>query len=138
MDELLDLELAQVASMLRRREISPVELATATLKRIDRLDQRLCAYITVIREAALESARTAEREIAANAYRGALHGVPIALKDVISTAGVRTTNGSRIFAESIPTTDEELGTVNVRRAKFHGEWNYTIRPTRKAKPELEK
>ena len=95
MDELLDADLASVARDLRARTVSPVELVEATLARIRALEPQLRSFITVADEAALAAARAAEQEIAAGGYRGPLHGVPLGLKDVIATAGLRTTNGSR-------------------------------------------
>ena len=116
MDELLDADLASVARRLRARAVSPVELVEAALARIRKLEPQLRSFITVTDEAALAAARAAEREIAAGGYRGPLHGVPLGLKDVIATAGLRTTNGSRIFARAAPAEDAAV----VRRLKSAG------------------
>ena len=102
------LDLSEAASSVARREISPVELTKACLERIDRLDQRLNSFITVTREQAIEEARTAEHEIANGRLRGPLHGIPIAIKDNIDTAGVRTTAASSVFAERVPAEDAEV------------------------------
>ncbi len=75
------------------------------LARIERLEPRLNAFITVMRESAGQAAREAEREIGAGRWRGPLHGVPLTLKDLYDTAGVRTTAGARITADRVPTRD---------------------------------
>lgn len=99
----------QLAPLLQKKKISPVELAKIILRRIERLNPRLNAYITVTEDLALRQARAAEAEIAAPRgrakYRGPLHGIPIALKDNICTAGIRTTAGSKILANFIPKED---------------------------------
>ena len=116
-DEELAFEtVARLAFLIERREVSPVALVEAYLTRIDRLNDRVHAYITVCRESALAEARTAEREIASGRYRGPLHGVPIGLKDQFFTKGVRTTGGSRIHANL---TADEDATI-VRRLKDAG------------------
>ncbi|HEV2489334.1 MAG TPA: amidase [Candidatus Acidoferrales bacterium] len=107
-DELQDLTISAAAALLRRKKISPVELATASLARIERLNLRLNAFITITAERALRQARDAEREIARGKYRGPLHGIPLTLKDNIFTEGVRTTAGSRILADFIPLADAEV------------------------------
>jgi aspartyl-tRNA(Asn)/glutamyl-tRNA(Gln) amidotransferase subunit A len=97
------------AELIRARRVSPVELTRAYLDRIDRLDGRLRAYITVTRESALASARAAEDAVMRGAPLGPLHGVTFAVKDQFATAGVRTTGGSRILADHVP--DEDATTV---------------------------
>lgn len=97
--------LSEQVELLRRREVSPVELTRAYLQRIERLQPKLNAYISVTAEAALEAARRAESEIAAGNCRGPLHGIPISFKDLIATAGIRTTAGSKILADHIPGED---------------------------------
>jgi aspartyl-tRNA(Asn)/glutamyl-tRNA(Gln) amidotransferase subunit A len=93
------------AALVRAKAVSPVELVRAYLERIDRLDGRLRAYITVTREAALEGARRAEEALRRGAPLGPLHGVPFAVKDQFATRGVRTTAGSRILADNVPDAD---------------------------------
>jgi len=115
-DELLDLSLARASDLVRTRKASPVELTTACLTRIDRLNPVLNAFITVTGEQALADARAAEREIARGKWRGPLHGIPIGLKDLFDTAGVRTTAASAVFADRIPAEDAEV----VRRLKTAG------------------
>lgn len=106
--ELPDLSIAELAPLIERRALSPVELTEAVLKRIELLDPVLRSYITVLPERALDEARTAEREIVANRYRGPLHGIPIAHKDVISTEGVRTTAHSRVLSDYVPQDDATI------------------------------
>ena len=89
--ELATLTLAEAARRIAARELSPVELTRATLERIEALNGHLAAFITVPAELAEQQARDAEREIAASGPRSPLHGIPVALKDNIATAGVETT-----------------------------------------------
>ncbi len=93
------------AALVRAGQVSPVELVCAYLDRIDRLDGRLRAYITVTRAAALDAAREAEEAVTRGAPLGPLHGVPFAVKDQFATRGVRTTAGSRILADHVPDED---------------------------------
>ena len=102
------LSIAAASGLLRRKEISPVELTTSCLRRIEQLNPTINAFITVLAESALDQARTAEAEILAGAWRGPLHGIPIGLKDLIDTAGIRTTCGSALFADRVPSEDAEV------------------------------
>jgi amidase len=104
-EELLYRPLWQVAQSIQRREISPVELTQAQLARIERLDTKLCSYATLTAEAALEDARRAELEIGSGGYRGPLHGVPIAVKDLCATRGVRTAAGTAVLRDHVPDFD---------------------------------
>ena len=108
--------IAQVAERIRSREISPVELTRATLERIAALDGGLKSYATVMAEQAMAAAQVAEDEIAAGRYRGPLHGVPIAVKDLCFTAGVATMGGAQVLRDFVPDFD---GTV-VRKLKDSG------------------
>ena len=92
--------IAEVGARLRSRELSPVELTTAILERIEALDGDLKSYATVMADSALASARAADREIAAGNYRGGLHGVPIAVKDLCFTTGVATMGGAQVLRDS--------------------------------------
>ena len=103
--ELHDLSIAAAARMLARREISPVELTRALLDRIAAIDPQLNAFLLVTADRALDQARTAEAEIMAGTYRGALHGIPIGLKDVYCTRDIRTTGHSRTRADFVPDFD---------------------------------
>jgi aspartyl-tRNA(Asn)/glutamyl-tRNA(Gln) amidotransferase subunit A len=98
----------QTGQLLRRGSLSPVELTEDCLARIEKLNPRLNAFITVTAESARSEARTAEAEIRSGKWRGPLHGVPIALKDLIDTAGVRTTAASSLFKDRIPSEDAEV------------------------------
>ena len=80
--ELTHLTLAEAAALIARRELSPVELTRAHLDRIAALEPRLNCFITLTADEALEQARDAERAIMRGTYRGVLHGIPIALKDL--------------------------------------------------------
>ncbi len=99
------LTIREAGEMLQRQELSPVELTRAFLERIDSLDDRLHCYITLLRDEALSEARSAEAEILRGGYRGPLHGIPIGLKDIYDTAGIRTTAGSRVDIDRVPTED---------------------------------
>ena len=111
-----DLTIAGAADLLRRKQISPVELTNACLERIEQLNPSINAFITVMHDSAIAEARAAEAEIHAGNWRGPLHGIPIGLKDLIDTAGVKTTCGSALFAERIPTEDAHI----VQRLKAAG------------------
>jgi aspartyl-tRNA(Asn)/glutamyl-tRNA(Gln) amidotransferase subunit A len=97
--------IADIAERLRTKAISPVELTTAVLQRIDALNPHLHAFITVTADRALVQAERAEREIAAGRWRGPLHGIPFSLKDVYETKGIRTTAHSRALEDWIPERD---------------------------------
>jgi len=97
--------IANASELLRRKEISPVELTNACLARIEELNPTINAFITVMHDSALAEARSAETEINAGNWRGPLHGIPIGLKDLIDTAGVKTTCGSALFKDRVPTED---------------------------------
>ena len=105
-----------LAPRLRRKEISPVELTQACLDRIEQKNPALNAFITVTAESAMSKARTAEIEIGRGEWRGPLHGIPIALKDIIDTAGTRTTAASALFEHRVPAEDAEV----VRRLRQAG------------------
>src|SRR5438093_5075989 len=103
---LLRLSLAEAADRIRRRALSPVALVEAVLAQIDALNPTLNAFTTLApREDALAAARAAEREIAGGTYRGVLHGIPVSVKDLIDTAGLRTTYGSGMFRDHVPERD---------------------------------
>jgi amidase len=97
--------LTEIAGLLRRREVSAVELTRAILARIERLDPGLHSYVTVVPERALERARAAQRELDAGTDRGPLHGIPVAVKDLCFTTGIPTTCASRVLDGWIPEFD---------------------------------
>lgn len=103
--ELRYLSLENLAARIAARQVSPVEVTQAALDRIEQLQPKLNAFITITGEQALAQARAAEAEIAAGTYRGKLHGIPIAHKDVFDTAGIRTTYGSAVFADRVADAD---------------------------------
>jgi aspartyl-tRNA(Asn)/glutamyl-tRNA(Gln) amidotransferase subunit A len=100
--------ICELSRQIRGRSISPVELTQHCLVLIEKLNPALNAFITVTADSALDRARRAEREIFRGDYRGPLHGIPIGLKDIIDTAGVRTTAASALFKDRIPTEDAEV------------------------------
>jgi len=106
----------EIGQRLRKRELSPVELAKDCLAKIERLNPVLNAFITVAADLALAQARQAEAEIQRGQWRGPLHGVPIGLKDIVDTAGTRTTAASALFKDRIPSQDAEV----VRRLRNAG------------------
>ena len=108
--------ITELAPLLRRRELSTIEVTQACLDRIERINPSLNAFITVTADSALDAARAAEAEIARGQWRGPLHGVPVSLKDLIDTSGVRTTSGSALHKDRIPVEDAEV----VRRLKQAG------------------
>ncbi len=112
----VSLTIRELSRKIRDRSISPVELTHDCLSRIEKLNPTLNAFITVTAESALDRARIAEREIFGGDYRGPLHGIPIGLKDIIDTAGVRTTAASALYKDRIPTEDAEV----VRRLRAAG------------------
>ena len=103
--ELHFLTIADAARLIERRQLSPVALTRALLDRIAAIDPQLDAYLLVTAEPALDQARAAEAEIMAGNYRGPLHGIPVALKDIYCTAGIRTTSHSRTRADYVPDFD---------------------------------
>jgi aspartyl-tRNA(Asn)/glutamyl-tRNA(Gln) amidotransferase subunit A len=112
----LPLTIHELSRKIRDRSISPVELTRDCLARIEKLNPTLNAFITVMADSALDQARRAEQEIHRGDYRGPLHGIPVGLKDIIDTAGVRTTAASALFKDRIPDEDAEV----VRRLRAAG------------------
>jgi aspartyl-tRNA(Asn)/glutamyl-tRNA(Gln) amidotransferase subunit A len=108
--------IAEIAPRLRRKQVSPVELTRDCLDRIAKLNPALNAFITITGESALAEARAAEAEIGRDEWRGPLHGIPIALKDLIDTAGTPTTAASALYKDHIAVEDAEV----VRRLKQAG------------------
>lgn len=118
--------LSQAAAQIRDRALSPLELARECLARIERMNPLLNAFITVTPELALEQAQRAEAEIMAENWRGPLHGIPIALKDLIDVAGVRTTAASNQYHSRVATEDAAIvaqlkraGAVIVGKTNLH-------------------
>src|SRR5579871_3619047 len=104
----------ELAALIRRRALSPVELVETLLSRIDRLNPALTAYVTVTAEQARAEARATEEAVMRGADLGPLHGLPISIKDLTLTRGIRTTRGSRLYADYVP--DEDAPVVESVRA----------------------
>ena len=124
--DLTTLSLKAARDLVRGKSVSPVELTQACLTRINRLNPAVNAYITVTGEQALALAREMEAEQRRGAWRGPLHGVPIALKDNIDTAGVRTTGASELFKDRVPAEDAEVvlrlkkaGAISLGKLNLH-------------------
>jgi aspartyl-tRNA(Asn)/glutamyl-tRNA(Gln) amidotransferase subunit A len=118
--------LKELSRAFREKRLSPVEVVRALLERIEAADKDLGAFITVLPESALEAAARAEEEMTAGRYRGPLHGVPLGLKDLIYTEGVRTTMGSAFFKDYVPDYSatvalklEQAGAVLVGKTNTH-------------------
>jgi aspartyl-tRNA(Asn)/glutamyl-tRNA(Gln) amidotransferase subunit A len=110
-NDLTALSIAEAGALIVRRQVSPVELTDAYLAQLERQNPLLNAYVTVTGDAAREEARAAEREIGSGTYRGPLHGIPIALKDLYDTKGVRTAAGSKILWDRVPEEDSAVTTL---------------------------
>ena len=106
--DMLELNLTDISELISSRELSSSEAVKATLTRLEFLEDKLNAFITVLAEQALAEAKKADQEIAIGHYRGPLHGVPVSIKDMFEMAGVLTTGGSKILAEWVPETDSAL------------------------------
>ncbi len=105
MQDLCFLSIAELAHQIQRRELSPLEVTRAYLDRIQAIDEQLNSYISLTAERALEEARAAEVAIQAGTYRGPLHGVPLAHKDIVATKGIKTTCGSQVLKDALPDYD---------------------------------
>jgi aspartyl-tRNA(Asn)/glutamyl-tRNA(Gln) amidotransferase subunit A len=108
--------IVETSELLRKGKLSPVELTKKCLAQIEKLNPTLNAFITVTAELALTQARAAEAEILRGRWRGPLHGIPLAVKDLIDTAGIRTTAASAVFKDRVPAEDADV----VRRLKNAG------------------
>jgi aspartyl-tRNA(Asn)/glutamyl-tRNA(Gln) amidotransferase subunit A len=108
-DELCWLSATDLAALIRRKKVSPVEAVDAVLDRIERVNPQVNAFVTVTAEAARRQARAAERALGRRSVTlGPLHGVPFSVKDLVVTRGVRTTFGTRLFADHVPTEDAPM------------------------------
>ena len=102
------LSLADLSSLIARREVSSTEAVEAALARLERLEPKLNAFVTTLSPQARLEAGRADEEITRGKYRGPLHGVPVTVKDLFFTSGVRTTGGSKLFSDWIPDVDAAL------------------------------
>jgi aspartyl-tRNA(Asn)/glutamyl-tRNA(Gln) amidotransferase subunit A len=105
--EIFDLSIAELAERIAAKDLSPVEITEAHLERIDKLNPVLNAFTTVAYDRAREEAAQAEQDVARGKIRSPLHGIPIGIKDIIDTKGVRTTQGSSFFSNNVPEIDAE-------------------------------
>lgn len=140
------LTIAAAAEQIRTHQLSPVDLVHSCLQRIDQLEPRLQAWVTIDRERALVAAQQCEEEIRRGQYRGPLHGIPIGIKDIFYTAGLQTTAGSPIYADFVPDYDatavqrlKEAGAIILGKAQTtefaalapsptHNPWNLEHTP----------
>jgi aspartyl-tRNA(Asn)/glutamyl-tRNA(Gln) amidotransferase subunit A len=118
--------IATIHKHVRRQEVSPVEVVKACLKRIEQLNPKLNAFITVLADQALEQARVAEAEIKAAKWRGPLHGIPVGVKDFYDTAGIKTTAAFERFKDRVPRKDavgvlklKEAGAIIIGKMNMH-------------------
>ncbi|MDE2843624.1 MAG: amidase [Chloroflexota bacterium] len=124
--ELCYMSAGELSPLIRDRQVSPVEVIDAHLSRIDATEPTLNSFITLLPDHAREAARRAEAQIQAGNYRGPLHGIPVGLKDLFNTAGVRTTSGSRILDNFVPTEDctvasrfQQAGAILLGKLNMH-------------------
>ena len=118
--------IGEVAAKLRSGAVTSISLTELMLTRIEQHNPALNAFITVTAEQARDAARQADAELAAGRYRGPLHGIPIAFKDLIDTAGIRTTYGSKLFEDHVPAKDatvvrllRKAGAVSLGKTGLH-------------------
>jgi aspartyl-tRNA(Asn)/glutamyl-tRNA(Gln) amidotransferase subunit A len=126
MTEFTDMGVSDLADLIKNKQASPVEITSAFLSRIDAVNGRLNAFVTVDAEGALAAAKAAEAEIQGGGYLGPLHGVPVAYKDLYATAGMRTTGGSRVLEDNVPDKDATVvarlrqgGAINLGKTNTH-------------------
>ena len=105
MPEPYSLTLVQMMALIARKRLSPVDLMESILKRIDTVEPRVLAWVTLDRESVLQEARRQEKEISRGKIRGPLHGIPIGVKDIFYTAGMKTASGSKVFEDFVPEFD---------------------------------
>jgi aspartyl-tRNA(Asn)/glutamyl-tRNA(Gln) amidotransferase subunit A len=124
--ELYELPLLEVGEKIRAKEVSPVEVTQSSLARLEQVEPTLTAFATTTPELALEQAKIAEKEIIEGKYRGLLHGIPLAVKDLYDTAGVRTTSSSAQRTDYVPDTDSvsvaklyEAGMILIGKTHTH-------------------
>ena len=142
-NKLYFLTMREAGELMRSGQLSPVELLRASLDRIEATDDRLHSFVTMMTDEAMEQARTAEAEMLQGNYRGPMHGIPFALKDLYDTAGTRTTSGSYVDLERVPTVDatttarlKDAGGILVGKLAMHEfalggpDWSTPFEPAR--------
>jgi aspartyl-tRNA(Asn)/glutamyl-tRNA(Gln) amidotransferase subunit A len=119
-------DITTIQTHMRMQKVSPVEIVSACLKRIEQLNQKLNAFITVLADQALAQARVAETEIKTAKWRGPLHGIPVGIKDLFDTAGIKTTAGFELFKDRVPREDavgvaklKEAGAIIIGKMNMH-------------------
>lgn len=119
-------DIAALHELIRTQTVSPVEVVNACLKRIEQINPRLNAFITVLADQAREQASIAEREIRAGKWRGPLHGIPLGIKDFYDTAGIRTTAAFEYFKDRVPGKDavgvaklKDAGAIIIGKMNMH-------------------
>src|ERR1700710_771021 len=105
MTDLHFLTIAEASALIRDKKLSPVELTRAFLTRVKQLDGKLNSHLLLLEDEALDADKRAETEITAGKWKGPLHGIPIGLKDIYNTAGIRTTGHSALFKDHVPAED---------------------------------
>ena len=125
-DELCFLTAVETGNLLQQKKLSPVELVEVHLQRIETLEPSLNSFITILPDEARAEARRAEEAIQKGAYLGPLHGIPFAVKDVIDTAGIRTTLGCKVYDGRLPSEDSttvtrlrEAGAILMGKLNLH-------------------
>ncbi|MFD1211404.1 amidase [Arthrobacter sp. GCM10027362] len=120
------LTLTEAAAAIKKKELSPLELTESSLTRLEEVEGRIQAFATVTADIALARASAAGDEIAAGHYRGALHGIPVGVKDIYDTAGIRTSSGSRVQANRVPDRDSavvaslgQAGMIMIGKTRTH-------------------
>ncbi|WP_102346647.1 amidase [Bacillus sp. Marseille-P3661] len=126
MNDIFFEDISSLSQLINTKKISPVELVTAMLERISKVDPALNSFIKVLSDSALEDAKQLEAEVVQGKSRGPLHGVPIAVKDILATAGIETTSGSKLFENWKPDGDatairklKEAGAIIIGKANLH-------------------
>src|SRR6267143_2228936 len=114
--ELNSLTVKEASELIRKGKVSSKELVESTLERIHRIEDKVRAFVTVMDEEARRSSRQADADISQGLSRGPLQGIPVAIKDLVDTAGTRTTSGSKVRANFVPTRDASV----VERLKSAG------------------
>lgn len=118
--------ITEIAVLLKSRQLSPVEVTQALLDRLEHQDGRFKSYATVMADHALGAAKAAEQEISSGHYRGPLHGVPVAVKDLCFTKGIRTMGGTKLLADHVPDFDATVvGRLHAAGAALLGKLNLT-------------